>query len=114
MYYRARYYDPSIGRFLSADTIVPNGADAQSFNRYAYVRNNPVANTDPTGHECWGLCSGGIGLGGFQIGGHTNGNVCGGICNSNGTSVNGTSIYNHLASQWQDDNSGTQSWWNSY
>jgi hypothetical protein len=49
----ARWYSPEIGRFLSADTIVPNPANPQSYNRYAYVRNNPINFTDPTGHrEC--------------------------------------------------------------
>ncbi len=51
MYYNARFYDPSIGRFLTADTIVPNPTNAQHFNRYAYVINNPIKYTDPTGHE---------------------------------------------------------------
>ena len=41
-YLRARYYDPSIGRFLSRDPL-PGG------NRYAYVENNPVNFTDPSG-----------------------------------------------------------------
>ena len=50
MYYNARFYDPSIGRFLTADTIVPDPTNAQSFNRYAYVHNNPIKYTDPTGH----------------------------------------------------------------
>jgi hypothetical protein len=39
-----------LGRFLSADTIVPSPADPQQFNRYAYTRNNPLKYTDPTGH----------------------------------------------------------------
>lgn len=51
MYYNARFYDPSIGRFLTPDAIVPNPTDAQHFNRYAYVTNNPIKYTDPTGHE---------------------------------------------------------------
>lgn len=51
-YMNARYYVPGIGRFASADTIVPDPIDPQSFDRYAYVVNNPIASTDPTGHEC--------------------------------------------------------------
>ena len=91
LFYNARYYDPAIGRFISADTVVPGnasggmdgvalrpltvafhepgfiatlngeGANAdklhwdgpvnpQSLNRYAYVNNNPMRWTDPTGH----------------------------------------------------------------
>ncbi len=48
--YNARYYDPLLGRFLSADSIVPSPANPQSLNRYAYVLNNPLRYTDPTGH----------------------------------------------------------------
>jgi len=44
------YYDPSIDRFISADTIVPDPADPQSFNRYSYCINNPLKYTDPDGH----------------------------------------------------------------
>ncbi len=50
-YYGSRYYDPAIGRFLSADTIIPNIRDTQAFNRYSYVRNNPIIYTDPRGHD---------------------------------------------------------------
>ena len=35
------WYDPSLGRWLSADTIVPDPANPQSFNRYSYVLGNP-------------------------------------------------------------------------
>lgn len=49
-YYEARYYDPQLARFISADTIVPNPRDPQSLNRYSYVENNPLRYTDPTGH----------------------------------------------------------------
>ena len=49
-YLRARYYDPSLGRFLSRDTW-PGGPNApQTQNRYAYANNNPTTNTDPSGH----------------------------------------------------------------
>ena len=92
LFYNARYYDPAIGRFISADTVVPGnasggmdgialrplavdfheaglvstlnseGANAdklhwggptnpQVLNRYAYVNNNPMRWTDPTGHS---------------------------------------------------------------
>lgn len=47
----ARAYDSDIGRFLSADTLIQDPEDSQYFNRYSYVRNNPMNYTDPTGHE---------------------------------------------------------------
>ncbi|MEW6086415.1 MAG: RHS repeat-associated core domain-containing protein, partial [Chloroflexota bacterium] len=40
---------PSVNRFLSADSIVPNPFNPQDYNRFAYVRNNPVRYTEPTG-----------------------------------------------------------------
>lgn len=46
----ARWYDARLGRWTSADTIVPGFADPQNLNRYSYVRNNPVRYTDPSGH----------------------------------------------------------------
>lgn len=46
-----RVYDPNIGRFLSADPLVQAPEYTQSFNRYAYVWNNPLKMTDPTGFE---------------------------------------------------------------
>jgi RHS repeat-associated protein len=52
MFYGARYYDPWTKRFLIADNIVPKRLfSAQRFNRYAYVLNNPLRYTDPTGHQ---------------------------------------------------------------
>jgi len=47
----ARVYDSDIGRFLSADTIIQDPHDSQAYNRYAYVRNNPLMFTDPSGHS---------------------------------------------------------------
>jgi len=44
-YYRARYYDPNSGRFVSEDPIRIQGG----INLYAYVRNDPVRLTDPDG-----------------------------------------------------------------
>jgi len=51
MYYGARFYDPALGRFVQADTIVPNPGNPQALNRYSYVYNNPLRYTDPTGHQ---------------------------------------------------------------
>lgn len=51
LYYQARYYLPGVGRFISADTIVPNPANPQSFNRYTYVLGNPLKFIDPSGHR---------------------------------------------------------------
>ena len=49
--YGARLYDPVIGRFISADTIVPKMFNPQSLNRYSYCLNNPLIYADPSGHE---------------------------------------------------------------
>ncbi|MGH9242852.1 MAG: RHS repeat domain-containing protein, partial [Acidimicrobiales bacterium] len=50
MYYGARYYDPTLARFTSPDTITP-GIGSIALNRYAYANNNPAFYTDPTGHD---------------------------------------------------------------
>jgi RHS repeat-associated protein len=50
MDYHARYYDPALGRFISADTIVPDPENPQDLNRYSYVRNSPLNYQDPSGH----------------------------------------------------------------
>jgi len=56
MFYNARMYDPALGRFTSADSIIPGGA--QGLDRYAYVNNSPVNFTDPSGHEPYERCGG--------------------------------------------------------
>ncbi|OQA22086.1 MAG: Peptidase family M23 [Chloroflexi bacterium ADurb.Bin360] len=41
----------ALGRFLQADTVIPDPANPQSFNRYSYVLNSPLKYTDPSGHK---------------------------------------------------------------
>jgi RHS repeat-associated protein len=57
-YYGARFpapgvqrrgYSPTLGRFIQADTIVPNMSNPQDLNRYSYVLNNPILYNDPSG-----------------------------------------------------------------
>ena len=50
--YNARFYS-HLGRFISADTVVPNSADAKSFDRYSYVTGNPIKYQDPSGHGAY-------------------------------------------------------------
>jgi len=51
-FYGARWYDPSLSRFVQADTVVPvQTQGTQAWDRYAYVNNNPVRYNDPTGHS---------------------------------------------------------------
>jgi RHS repeat-associated protein len=50
-FFVARWFDHSLGRFLSPDTIVPTSTQGtQAWDRYAFVNNNPVRYNDPTGH----------------------------------------------------------------
>ncbi|MCB9771318.1 MAG: VCBS repeat-containing protein [Candidatus Omnitrophica bacterium] len=53
IYFGARYYDPLLGRFITADTIVQNPSDPQTLNRYSYCQNNPINKIDPDGHRSW-------------------------------------------------------------
>lgn len=48
---RARAYDPSSGRFMSADSYLASGPGTGGYNRWSYSGNDPVDYTDPTGHE---------------------------------------------------------------
>jgi len=63
-YYRARYYDPGVGRFLQKDPASGISANPQAANPYPYTQNNPVNLTDPSG--LWVIGRGvniGVGLG---------------------------------------------------
>ena len=54
--YVARAYDPVLGRFISADTIVPGAGNPQALNRYMYVLGSVLRRIDPSGHTaCDGM-----------------------------------------------------------
>jgi RHS repeat-associated protein len=50
-FYQARYYDPAIARFISADPIGVRRAEPQMLNRYSYTLNNPLKYVDPSGNQ---------------------------------------------------------------
>lgn len=50
IYLRARYYDPTTGRFLTPDTYPGKLRDPMSRNKYVYCGNNPVLYVDPSGN----------------------------------------------------------------
>jgi RHS repeat-associated protein len=62
-----RIYDAQLGRFLQADPVIQAPDNAQSWNAYTYVFNNPLAYTDPSGNislrQALGIVGGGGGDG---------------------------------------------------
>ena len=50
-YLRARYYNPSVGRFLNRDTYAGSPWEPQTLHKYVYTHNNPINGVDPSGHE---------------------------------------------------------------
>jgi RHS repeat-associated protein len=67
-YLRARWYDPSMGRFINEDTYEGQIDNPLSLNLYTYVSNNPLTRVDPTGHmdispsALWGDFKKGVGI----------------------------------------------------
>jgi RHS repeat-associated protein len=51
VYLRTRYLDPSVGRFVSADTIRPSGPGTTGYGLYTYAGDNPTTLTDPSGQQ---------------------------------------------------------------
>ncbi len=64
-YYRARYYNPQTGRFISEDPIGFRGG----INKYAYVGNDPIDFNDPFGMDKKGppICGGTFGFTGMEL-----------------------------------------------
>ena len=48
-YLQSRYYDPEVGRFLSADVLLSTGQGVLGHNMFAYCRNNPISRVDALG-----------------------------------------------------------------
>jgi RHS repeat-associated protein len=67
-FFGARYFSSAQGRFTSPDAPFADQhpEDPQSWNMYAYVRNNPLKNTDPDGRDCFTSVSS---CGSFLLGG---------------------------------------------
>jgi RHS repeat-associated protein len=73
-YYRARYYDPSVGRFISEDPARFGGGN----NFYSYVHNRPLNLSDPKGLFAWGGGVAVTAMGGvLEIGGGVRGGSVG-------------------------------------
>ena len=83
-----RLYDPKLSRFITADPYVSRPFDPQGMNRFAYVQNNPINATDPSGFEDYGpdappsYPGGGGPTGGGGWGGGSDGD---GYCSTNGS-----------------------------
>jgi RHS repeat-associated protein len=87
-YFGARYYGSSMGRFMSPDPAGPWAADVsdpQSWNFYAYARNNPLINVDLFGYDCVYLNNAGNGVESTDT--NSNSGECG---NNGGYWVDGT------------------------
>ena len=52
-YLQSRYYDPEVGRFLSADVLLSTGQGVLGHNTFAYCGNNSVSRCDPSGCTWW-------------------------------------------------------------
>lgn len=51
IYFGARYYDPQLGRFITADPTIQFPYNLQSLNRYSYCLGNPLRYIDPSGYN---------------------------------------------------------------
>ena len=52
-YLQSRYYNPELGRFISADVYLSTGQGVLGHNAYAYCGNNPICRSAPSGYAWW-------------------------------------------------------------
>ncbi|WP_160317527.1 RHS repeat-associated core domain-containing protein [Ornatilinea apprima] len=52
-WYRSRWFDGELAHFVQADSLIPDPGDPLAWDRYAYVENNSLNYTDPSGHDAW-------------------------------------------------------------
>jgi len=100
-YFGARYYASTMGRFMSPDPsglLTQHPEDPQSWNLYAYARNNPVIYLDPNGLDC--VYANDAGNGVESIDHHSNSGECG----QNG----GSWVPGYAAENWAKFNVRTQ------
>jgi RHS repeat-associated protein len=101
-YLRARYYNPSEGRFTGRDPFDGMLEEPLSLNKYAYVHGNPINNTDPTG--MYSMAEVGISLALIStlvgIGAYATNNIYNGVRSLSGTAGNlGGNGSSNLSSQ---------------
>ena len=99
-FFSARYMSSAQGRFTSPDPsglLAANPANPQSWNLYAYVRNNPLINIDPTGLDCVYANDAGNGVGSIDHDGNS------GACGKGG----GTWVPGYVDENWAHFNQNT-------
>jgi RHS repeat-associated protein len=97
----ARYYGSNMGRFMSPDPsglLAQRPADPQSWNLYAYARNNPMIFIDPNGLDC--IYANDAGNGVESIDHNSNSGECGG--------AGGTWVPGYVNEKWTNFNVNTQ------
>ena len=77
-YLQSRYYDPSVGRFISSDVLLSTGQGVLGHNAYAYCGNNPIVREDTQGN-LWGLIAAAVGAVTGAVVGAVTGAVTGAI-----------------------------------
>ncbi len=79
-------YDPAVGRFITADSLIPEPGNSQAFNRYAFCAGSPIDLMDSDGHSWYSSGSSDSGSGDGYDSNSTGGN------NNSGNSSSGGAV----------------------